>query len=257
MKAALRLLILLASINLASAGDFAGPPPFTNDSPLQSGTDGTYQAIASGVNLTGVFSFVIEGGIQTSGQTATLNSWVFFVDGNIFQGSVTAAISRGKIAGVLNGGVTTLSFERGEALTLPSAFVIPGNTASGEFNGSFQVNSPLAVFEGKGSLEGTPDRTDQLIFLTEPTVTTVVQTGTTTTTTTSPATNFQAVFPINIPGAGIAESRFRFNGTRVSTTPAAVPTPTPSPTPTDSSATTGGTTTGTTTTGTTTNGTTQ
>ena len=36
MKAVFCLLILLASVNLARAGDFPGPPPFTNDSPLQS-----------------------------------------------------------------------------------------------------------------------------------------------------------------------------------------------------------------------------
>ena len=106
MKAVFCLLILLASVNLARAGDFAGPPPFTNDSPLQSGTDGIYQAIASGTNLTGVFSFVISNGIQTSTQTRTINSWVFFVDGNIVQGSVTAAISRGRLAGVLNAGTS-------------------------------------------------------------------------------------------------------------------------------------------------------
>ena len=66
MKAAFSLLVLVATIGLARAGSFAGPPPFTNGSPLQSGTDGTYQAVASGTNLTGVFSFVISGGIQTS-----------------------------------------------------------------------------------------------------------------------------------------------------------------------------------------------
>ena len=96
MKAALSLLVLVATISLARAGEFAGPPPFTNDSPLQSGTDGTYQAIISGTNVTGVFSFVISGGLQTSDQSATINSWVFFVDGNIFRGSVVAAISRRK-----------------------------------------------------------------------------------------------------------------------------------------------------------------
>ena len=73
MKAASSLLILIATIGLARAGSFqpaalamAGPPPFTNESPLLSGMDGIYQAIASGVNLTGVFSFQIVDGIQTS-----------------------------------------------------------------------------------------------------------------------------------------------------------------------------------------------
>ena len=68
MKAASSLLILIATISLARAGYgiLVGRPPFTNSSPLQSGTDGIYQAIASGVNLTGVFSFQIVNGVQTA-----------------------------------------------------------------------------------------------------------------------------------------------------------------------------------------------
>ena len=96
MKAASSLLILIATIGLARAGSFAGAPPFTNNSPLLSGMDGIYQAVASGTNLTGVFSFQISGGVQTPTQNVTLNSWVFFVDGNVIQGSVAAAISQGE-----------------------------------------------------------------------------------------------------------------------------------------------------------------
>jgi hypothetical protein len=92
MKAALSLLCLIATMNFAFA--FAGPPPFTNGSPLITGTDGTYQATASGVNLTGVFSFVISGGLQTSTSSSVINSWVFFVDGQVVQGPVVAAIDR-------------------------------------------------------------------------------------------------------------------------------------------------------------------
>jgi len=223
MKAAFSLLVLVATINLARAS--AGPPPFTNQSPLPSGTDGTYQAIASETNLTGVFSFVISGGIQTSDQNTIINGWVFFVDGNIFQGSVVAAISESKVAGILNGGSTRLPFETGEPLSLPSAFVVPGNTASGEFSGDISLNSPEGRFDGEGSLQGTPDRTDQLVFITDPTTTTVNQTGTSTITTVTPSTNFQPVFPIVIPGTGIARTEFDFHGTRVSTTPATVPAP--------------------------------
>jgi hypothetical protein len=83
MKAALSLLCLIATMNFAFA--FAGPPPFTNGSPLITGTDGTYQATASGVNLTGVFSFVISGGLQTSTSSSVINSWVFFVEARSFK----------------------------------------------------------------------------------------------------------------------------------------------------------------------------
>jgi hypothetical protein len=246
MKAALSLLALIATINLARAGAFDGPPPFTNGSPLQSGTDGTYQAIAEGRNLTGVFSFVISGGIQTSDQSPIINGWVFFVDGNIFQGSVVAAISEDDVAGVLNGEGISQGIPTGTngTVTLPTAFIIPGDTASGEFSGSISLNSPLAVFEGKGSLQGTPGRVDQLVFVTDPTTTRIETTDGTTVTTTTPATNFQTVFDINIPATGIAETRFRFEGTRVSTTPATVPVPTASPTPTNGTTSTGTTTSG-------------
>jgi hypothetical protein len=226
MKAALSLLVLVATMNLTRAGEFAGPPPFTNDSPLQSGTDGTYQAIASGTNLTGVFSFVISGGLQTSDQNATINSWAFFVDGNIFQGSVTAAISRGKVAGVLNGEVTSQGVTTGEdgSLTLPTAFVVSGDAASGEFSGSIGLNSPLGVFEGKGSLEGTPGRVDQLVFINEPTET-VVSNGIV-----IPGnTNTVTVTNITIPAGNFPLTKFRFNGTRVSITPATPPAPAPAP----------------------------
>jgi hypothetical protein len=221
----------------------AGPPPFTNESPLLSGMDGIYQAIATGVNLTGVFSFQIVNGIQTSTQSVTINSWVFFVDGNIFQGSVAAAINQTKVAGVLNGGINALPFENGEPLTLPSAFVIPGNTASGDFRGHISLHSPEGAFGGEGTLKGTPERVDQLLFINNPTtIQTITATGTTTTTTTATT----QVVPIRIPPAGLSETDFEFQGTRVFTGTSAAPSPTP--TPTSSGATTGttGTTTGTT-----------
>jgi hypothetical protein len=246
MKAAFSLLVLIATMNLARAGSFAGPPPFTNDSPLPSGTDGTYQAVASGINLTGVFSFVISGGLQTSDQSTTINGWVFFVDGNIFQGSVLAAISQSKVVGLLNGGATALPFETGEPLTLPAAFVVPGNTASGEFSGSISLNSPVGAFDGEGTLQGTPERTDQVLFIDLPSQTNsfitttntvldpngvVQQINVTSTPVANPNTNISQV-PLVIPATGIPRTEFDFRGTRVSTTPAtppAAPAPAPSP----------------------------
>ena len=165
MKAALSLLVLIATINLARAS--AGPPPFTNGSPLTTGTDGTYQAVAEGVNLTGVFSFVISSGLQTSDQSATINGWVFFLDGNILQGSVLAAISEDDVVGILNGVGTTATIptDTNGTVTLPTAIIIPSTTANGEFSGSISLNNPLAVFEGTGTLRGTPERTDQLLVI--------------------------------------------------------------------------------------------
>jgi hypothetical protein len=245
MKAALSLLILVATIKLACAGDFAGPPPFTNESPLVSGTDGTYQAVAEGVNLTGVFSFVIRGGIQTSDQSPIINGWVFFVDGNIFQGSVVAAISEDDVAGVLNGETTTsrgLPTDTNGIVTLPTAFIVPGDIASGEFSGSIGLNLPLAEFEGKGTLQGTPGRTDQLVVITDPT--TVVAGGTITTNVSANTNNPVFINNINILQSTVGRIEFDFEGTRVSTTPATVPVPTASPSPTPGTTTTGTTTSG-------------
>jgi hypothetical protein len=215
MKAAFSLLVLFVTINVARAGSFAGPPPFTNQSPLQSGTDGTYQAVASGVNLTGVFSFVISGGLQTSTSSSVINSWTFFIDGNIVQGPVVAAISQSTVVGILSGG-TTQSLPT--PLTFPTAFVVPGNTASGEFRGHISLNSPEGVFGGEGTLQGSPERIDQLVFIAEPTET-VVADGVV-----IPGnTNTVTVQPIRIPGSTFDETRFKFHGTRVSTTPATPP----------------------------------
>ena len=79
MKAAFSLLCLIATMNFAFA--FFGP--LYESVALVTGTNGTYQAVATGVNLSGVFSFVIKDGLQTSDQNAVINGWVFFVDGNI------------------------------------------------------------------------------------------------------------------------------------------------------------------------------
>ncbi|HEY5705511.1 MAG TPA: hypothetical protein VIS96_08065 [Terrimicrobiaceae bacterium] len=215
MKAAFSLLVLVATISLARAGSFAGPPPFTNESPLQTGTDGTYQAIASGVNLTGVFSFQIVGGIQSSTQTTTVNSWVFFVDGNILQGSVVAAISQGKVAGILNGSDVNVPADDAGNLVVPSAFIIPGNAASGRFDGCISYNSPLGAFEGDGLLTGAPARVDQLVFLLGSTdSSTSTATGGTADSTTGTGVVIQ---PLAIPAGNFDETKFKFHGTRVST----------------------------------------
>jgi hypothetical protein len=215
MKAALSLLCLIATMNFAFA--FAGPPPFTNGSPLITGTDGTYQATASGVNLTGVFSFVISGGLQTSTSSSVINSWVFFVDGQIVQGPVVAAISRSDVVGVMNGGTSQVSLTTGTngALTLPTAFIVPGNTASGEFRGSISLNNPYGSFRGKGTLEGAPERIDQLVVITEPSAP-VVSNGVVV----SGNTNVVTVQRIVIPGSTFGATKFKFHGTRVSVVPA-------------------------------------
>lgn len=198
--------LLCVASSPAFAGGFGGPPPFTNGSPLNSGTDGIYQAVATGVNLTGLFAFTISGGIQTS--SSTNNKWVFFVDGQILTGTTQANISNDRVAGVLDSvaGVTDFS-------SLPVIINVPGNAAAGFFSGEIDLNSPIAAFHGEGALEGTPARTDQLIIVSE--------------------SGFASTIVIEVPGSDFPSSPFKFRGTRLSTVPVAA------------SATTTGTTTGT------------
>ncbi|HEY5777369.1 MAG TPA: hypothetical protein VIT00_01450, partial [Terrimicrobiaceae bacterium] len=113
--AAASLLLLLAALS-AQAGSFAGPPPFTNGSPLVSGVDGMYKATARGKNLTGVFRFTYVNGSQTSNPqlptgdevsnllTDPYNDYVFFVEGLVYRGLVQANINTSSIAGVLDNG---------------------------------------------------------------------------------------------------------------------------------------------------------
>jgi len=205
MKSAFSLLVLIATIGLAHAGGFGGPPPFTNGSPLQSGTDGVYQAVASATNATGLFSFSIVGGVQTT--TANVNKWVFFVDGNILSGSVVANVSNDQVTGVLDSGFSTgISTDEDGKLELPAVFVIPGNAAAGYFNGSIDLNSPIAAFSGEGSLQGTPKRDDQIVFISD----SPVQQS-------EFVSSFVTIETVTIPGSTFAVTPFKFRGTRLTT----------------------------------------
>lgn len=203
--ATLSLLTILTS-SMAFAGGFGGPGPFRNNSPLPTGTDGRYQAVAKATNLTGIFGFEIRNGVQST--AANFNRWVFFVDGQVISGNTVANVSQGKVNGILDsegaGGIPT---NDDGTVDLPVVTVIPGNSAAGSFSGSMSMNSSMASFSGNGLVQGIPSRTDQIIFITEGQVTAL------------------AVLPpsiivqqIVIPGGNLQETKFRFNGTRLTTT---------------------------------------
>lgn len=201
MKTAFSLLALISTIGFAHAGGFGGPPPFTGGSPLPTGVDGVYQAVASATNVTGLFTFSIVGGIQSN--TPSANRWVFFVDGEVLSGNVSANISNDKVVGILDSGLNGLKGDDSGQITLPMVVFVPGNAASGTFNGTIDLNSPIAAFEGEGVLSGTPARTDQIIFISEgsdvlpPSV---------------------LVTPVVIPGSTFDVTKFDFRGTRLTTT---------------------------------------
>jgi hypothetical protein len=158
MKTLAASLVLLLAVQI-SARASAGPPPFTNGSPLVSGVDGMYQATARGTNLTGVFRFTYVNGSQTSNPqlptgdsvpnllTDPYNDYVFFVEGLVYRGLVQANINVGSVAGV---------FDNGSA----NVYVFGDSTGglgiqqfmNGFFNGGIDQNSPYACFSGKGEV---------------------------------------------------------------------------------------------------------
>lgn len=162
----LRILFFSVIVSAASvnAGSFGGPPPFTNGSPLPTGTDGTYQLVASASNVTGLISFRIADGVQTTNKGD--NGWVFFVDGQVLTGTTQANISQGKVTGLLDSGVGNLTTNADGTVNLPVSYIIPSNSGSGYFNGKIDLNSPIASIDGNGKITGTVAREDQLLLVT-------------------------------------------------------------------------------------------
>jgi len=157
MKFAFSLFAFALTVTFAQAGGFGGPPPFTNGSPLVSGVDGSYQGTARGKNLTGVFRFTYAGGRQTSAPTVTTNGvisdpyndYVFFVDGLSFRGLTQANVSNGSVSGVLDNGNANVP----NAGATNTTYLQIRRFLSGYFNGSMSNNSPVAAFDGNGSVQ--------------------------------------------------------------------------------------------------------
>lgn len=195
-------LCALGSLASVQAGGFGGPAPFQNGSPLLSGTDGVYQAVASAKNVTGLIGFSILNGYQTS--TSAQNTWIMFVDGQVLSGQTSANISGGKVTGVLDTNVSG-SFPTNDdgTVDLPIAFVVPGNAGAGEFRANIDLQDPVAAFNGTGTLSGTPSRTDQIVLVSdEP----------------NPITGtWVEIVPIVIPASDLGSIDFKVRGSRLST----------------------------------------
>jgi len=208
MKFRLVSLGLFLFVSASIAG--TGPPPFTNGSPLDTGVDGNYTAIASATNLTGVINWAIDGGIQILLTSTSATGWTFFVDGQVLQGLTTATISNSKVAGILNGVSTSVPTNADGSVTLPTAFVVPGNAAAGSFTGKLDQTSPMGLITGNGVITGTPGRDDQLVVIVDPTAEITLSTDP------IPAVTIDV---ITIPGSTIPTSPFILRGSRQSTLP--------------------------------------
>jgi hypothetical protein len=208
MKFFLVLPAFILSLTLpAQAGNMFGPAPFRNGSPLVSGTDGIYQAVATAPNLTGLFSWAISGGSQTA--TAKDNKWIFFVDGQVITGSTVANVSEGKVSGILDSSTqTSLPTSADGTIELPIVFVIPGSAGAGTFQGKINLKSPVAAFNGEGVLQGSPRRVDQVVYINDLPDAFILEN-----TTFDPV----VVSPVLIPGSSLKETEFKFSGTRLST----------------------------------------
>jgi len=183
MKFLASSLALFAVLSSAHAGGFGGPPPFTNGSPLTSGTDGSYQASARGNNTSGIIRFRMSGG----NQTFTGNDYIFFSEGLVFTGSTQASIMKNNISGILG-----------------TSGTVTAHTVRGFFNAKLDQNSAFGSFSGKGELiasNGTVTTTTSPLVVINPN-------GTTTTTGPIITTELNDVRKINI----------KVNGVRTTTT---------------------------------------
>jgi hypothetical protein len=147
----------------AFAGNFFGPAPFRNGSPLVSGVDGTYQATARAENVTGIFRFAYSGGSQTSNQLQ--NSWIFFVNGQIQRGAVIANMDNSKLNGILDsqGLLTASTNQTNASISLPYVIINQNNSSAGTFQGNINLKNPNGAFSGQGILQGSPATTNQII----------------------------------------------------------------------------------------------
>jgi len=203
---------LAVSSVVALAGSFGGPAPFSDGSPLSSGTDGIYQATARGVNATGIISFAYSGGAQTT--FAPQNDWSFFVEGQVVSGSTTAVISDSNIDGVLDGTSVDLGEDEEGQISFPLVFISAPNSGSGTFTADLDYSDANSEFTGDGIL--TPA---------EPSVTeiTVVSQGQFDSDTFGLTGSISATnFTITNGGGNFLPVTFTVRGTRTSTTPTVV-----------------------------------
>ncbi len=162
-------LVALVSMGVSQAGSFGGPGPFSNLSPLQSGIDGSYQATARGDNLTGVIRFAYQSGVQT--QLPGANTYVFFVNGNVVSGNVTASITGKDLAGVLGGQDFQVPTNDQGSTELPLVFIVRGNRANGSFEGSLDLEDRLSSFSGDGQVTSAAAETNTVIFIPDVSIT--------------------------------------------------------------------------------------
>ena len=163
MKRTIASLLAIFAAATAHAGSFGGPPPFSNGSPLVTGVDGSYQAVARSTNLTGIIRFQYAGGSQTA--AALKNSWVFFVNGQTQHGTVTAAIDRENIAGVLDVNNVSVATNANGSLSLPIVIQSQSASSIGYFNGKLSLNESSGAISGSGQIMPSLPQTNTFVLI--------------------------------------------------------------------------------------------
>jgi hypothetical protein len=164
----MKFILLITTFALLASESYAGnfgPAPFRNGSPLVTGVDGTYQATARSQNVTGIFRFAYSGGTQSSNPRQ--NSWVFFVNGQVVNGSVEAALDDSSLSGTLDSAATSVPRDSNGAVVLPLFIFSGGNSGSGSFQGKLNSKSANGAFSGTGELSPTPASTNQITVLSQ------------------------------------------------------------------------------------------
>jgi hypothetical protein len=205
-KSVFLFLSFIISTFVAHAGNMFGPAAFRNGSPLVTGVDGTYQASARAENVTGIFRFSYSGGSQTA--NTRQNSWIFFVGGQILQGSVEASIDSTSLTGILDSESLGVNKDTNGQVTLPIYFFSGADSASGSFQGKMNLKSPSGAFNGSGQLLPTPPSSNNLTAIYQE----IIRVGNSTATGPIRSTNI----PYNTAGGTIKPLDFKFRGVRTS-----------------------------------------
>jgi hypothetical protein len=139
MKSLFASLTFFLVASAAQAGGFGGPGSLSTS--LDTTSSGYYQATARGESLSGIIRFAYD---ENGNPSATGNTFVFFIDGNIVTGSTEAAIMSANLAGMLYNPVTQTPINQTVANFIPTG---------GPFKADFDTKSANWFFDGSGSFQ--------------------------------------------------------------------------------------------------------
>jgi len=193
--------------------------PFDNNLIPGGGADGTYSAVLTGENLTGMATFGIGSyaGFEGNGRFAV------FHEGAVHYGAVsgTADLTSKRVAGALLG-VAALPTETtgGSATTQNAAQVLTvRSSAEGAFDAIIKGYPQQLLFEGDGQLSSTANAAVTIPGGTATTPVTIVIPSRTDTVDQGQTINAVIVTPVTSSSVVRSETGFKIRGSRTSTQP--------------------------------------